>query len=168
MRKTAVVILSIGYVFTLFRVEVAGIDLLLDPVGWILVFNGLWGLGKREKGRFRAGWITSLGLVALSAAQLFVKQGRAVLFLAGLNSALQLALFGFMLWDFYKLALREQKLPKVLPWLTTFIPAGAGAVLQFVAVLLPFAAPLPGVMAIVLGLPLVVGLLRLAALFGDR
>lgn len=93
--KTAVAILLAGFVFAFFQLPFAGIDLLLDPVGFLLVFNGANGLRKLAgaEGRgFGPACGVALALVALTAVQLFAG-GAVADVLPALRGGLEAALF---------------------------------------------------------------------------
>ncbi len=49
MRRIAVGILLVGFVFVFFRLAVLDIDLLMDPVGFLLLFNGVRALQKIQR-----------------------------------------------------------------------------------------------------------------------
>lgn len=98
MRKTAAGLIAAGFVFAYFSLPLFGIDLLLDPVGYVLVFNGLRVFQKRGRA-FGVAVFWCLGLVALSAAQLFVG-GAAAGVLQPLRTAADLVLFLLMIGGF--------------------------------------------------------------------
>lgn len=76
MHRTAIGILLIGFVFIFFRLDFAGVDLLIDAVGFLLIFNGANALrrieGKDGNGKlFGCAVPLSVAMVATSAIQLF-------------------------------------------------------------------------------------------------
>ncbi len=81
-----------GLVFALCSVRVGGMDVLVDAVGWLLVFNGLRPLEKPGGGVGPRG-LLCLGLLALSAAQLFLVSGGLAGWLYLLRMALEAGLF---------------------------------------------------------------------------
>lgn len=93
MRRTALIIMTAGFLFLLdtASITVAGIDLLLDPVGFLLIFNAVRPL-KKYGDRFGPCIPLSLALVALSAVQLFLTAGLAAAVVAALRYAGQGAL----------------------------------------------------------------------------
>lgn len=70
MQKIAVGIILFGLAFTFFSIFFAGIDILIDAVGFLFVFNGTWALRKKVP-LFAKAACLSLVLVVVSSAQLF-------------------------------------------------------------------------------------------------
>lgn len=99
MRKTALLILLVGFIFVSFSVPFMGIDLLLDPVGWLLVWNALRALRLKDR-VIGASVPVALVLVPVSALQLFLATGTLSLVLALLQAGLEAALFLLMLRGF--------------------------------------------------------------------
>ncbi len=90
--RNAVIVMLAGFVFATFSLRVAGFDVLLDPVGWLLVFNGVRPIEKPGGGLgLRA--ILCLGLLALSAAQLFVAAEGVAIVLLLLRDVLEFLFF---------------------------------------------------------------------------
>ena len=102
MRRNAVGIMLAGFVFALFAVQVGGIDLLLDAVGWLLVFNGLRPM-ERPGGGVGPRAALCLALVAVSAAQLFLTAGTPELVAYVARMALEAAFFLLMMLFFYRM-----------------------------------------------------------------
>lgn len=101
MRKTAILILLAGFVFTSFAVEAAGIDLLIDSVGFLLAFNGMRGLARAQPG-FAPGGAVCLGLVAVSALQLFCS-GAVLAALSVARALGEAALYLLLLRGFWRM-----------------------------------------------------------------
>lgn len=78
MRRIAAGITLTGFVFAFVTLPFQGVDLLLDPVGFLLVFNGQRAFGKGYGG-FKLSQLGALLLMAFSAVQLFVAGGFFVL-----------------------------------------------------------------------------------------
>lgn len=102
MRKPAIALLLAGAVFTVFTVPFAGIDLFIDAVGFLLMFNALRALRLLEPG-FGPGAFLCLVLVPVAALQLFLGgvAGAALWLLRGLAAGVLCLLmargFGCML-----------------------------------------------------------------------
>lgn len=90
MRKVSAGIILAGFVFVFFALPFAGIDLLIDAVGFLLIFNGVRPLARLNRA-FRPCPALSLGLTAVAALQLFTA-GWAALCLGLLRAAGQAAL----------------------------------------------------------------------------
>ncbi|MDL2254151.1 hypothetical protein LJC49_08835 [Ruminococcaceae bacterium OttesenSCG-928-I18] len=90
--RNAIGILLAGFVLALFTIELAGIDILLDAVGWLLVFNGVRPL-ERPEGGIGPRAALALGLVAVSALQLFFTEGMPAVVLAGARAGLEIVFF---------------------------------------------------------------------------
>lgn len=71
MRRVTAGLMAAGFVFVFFSIPVAGVDILIDAVGFLLVFNGLRPLAKLHP-HFRFSPAVSLFLVVVTAAQLFL------------------------------------------------------------------------------------------------
>lgn len=166
MQKTAVGVMLAGFVLAFFSIEAFGMDLLIDAVGWLLVFNAARALAVWDKGFKPASWL-ALGLVGVSALQLFFMAGALALVLGVLRVAGQAALFLLLAGGFARLfAAGGQKrlapVARAVFWLgaaccaamllPASVPAGlslAAAVLLtcsqiFMVFLLFFACILPG------------------------
>lgn len=98
MRKTAIVLMCVGFVFIYFTVPVAGVDLLIDAVGYLLIFNGAWAF-RLTNISFKIGALTALGLVPVAALQLFIS-GNAGSILELVRNILTFALLGFLMHAF--------------------------------------------------------------------
>lgn len=101
MQPAAIVLMIAGFVFAFFSVPVnlgglQGFDLLMDPVGWLLVMNGLRGL-KPGKKAFRVEKLLCLALVMVGVLLLIlgsISAAQQVLPLLG--AVLQLLLYGLL------------------------------------------------------------------------
>ncbi len=94
MQKTALWVVFGGFCFVFLAVPVAGLDILIDAVGYLVVFNALRFLGKLYPGRcFKVSAVLSLVLVAVCAPQLFIKEGSLVLWLAAARAGLEIGLY---------------------------------------------------------------------------
>lgn len=107
MRKTAILILLAGFVFVFYSLEFMGVDLLIDAVGWLMVWNGVRALHKRD-GVFRLSVIFSLMLVPISALQLFFT-GPVVFLLWALRYACELLFYFTMMQGFCRLLCTENR-----------------------------------------------------------
>lgn len=137
MRKTAQGIMLAGFVFVFFALPFAGVDLLIDAVGFLLVWNGLAALQKLDK-TFGAAPLVCLALVAVAAAQLFF-EGAAAQVLRAVRVAGEVVLYWQMLKGFARQApKRAVPLPAWLFWCGFAVCAAAG-LLYFAGL----AAPLP-------------------------
>lgn len=123
MRRTAVGIILAGFVFIFVRIRLLGIDILIDAVGFLLLFNGaraLLKIGRAEAaglladapaGQAPAGLglgaaqPCAIALVFVSALQLFLTGG-ALTVMGLLRAVLEIALFLFLLRGFGPLARR--------------------------------------------------------------
>lgn len=140
-----------GLVFAFGTLQVAGIDILVDAVGWLLVFNGLRPLEKPGGGIGPRAFLC-LGLVGASATQLFsLGAGPAWLFLL-LRTVLELALFLSLVGLFGRL-LAAFGWEKAQAWFTlAFVLNAALGLLLAGALLLGLALPSPyGLLLTVLG-----------------
>lgn len=70
MYKTPTVLVLVGFAVVYFTIPFLGIDILIDAVGFLLVFNGLLAL-KRQQRLFLFAPQCSMVLVVAAAAQLF-------------------------------------------------------------------------------------------------
>lgn len=106
MRKTATLLILVGLLFTTLTLPFSGIDLLLDPVGFLLIFNGARPLAKYGD-RFGPCVPLSILLIAASAVQLFLTGTPLVV--AGLLRALaEAALYLLLLRGYARLARRRK------------------------------------------------------------
>lgn len=71
MFKVPVALLIAGLCFTFFSLTMMGVDLLIDAVGFLFIFNGLLHLRRKWTG-FWAGPLCSILLVGISSLQLFL------------------------------------------------------------------------------------------------
>lgn len=94
LRRTATGIILAGYIFAVFRVSFGGVDLLIDAVGYLLVFNGAKALRKRN-GKFAGAPVMALGLVVVAAIQMFAL-GMMALVLAMLRCVADVLLYLFL------------------------------------------------------------------------
>lgn len=102
MRRTALAIMLAGFAFTFFSIPAAGIDLLIDAVGFLLVFNSLRPLKKLWPAFGPSPWVC-LFLVAVSALQLFFT-GEVSLVLTVLRAAGECLLFVFLARGLFAMA----------------------------------------------------------------
>ena len=157
--RNAVGILLAGFVFALFSFTVFGIDILLDAVGWLLVFNGVRPL-ERPEGGIGVRASLCLGLVVVSAVQLFFTGGAVALLLLGTRAALEVALF-LLLISLFRNLLASYGRARLAAVLTGLLALSA-AVSPFpllLAVVLPGAVQVLQAVALGVHLLLVVGLL---------
>lgn len=109
VQKTAVAIALVGFVFAFLTVPFAGIDLLIDAVGYLLVFNGLHGLVKLHgTGALRAARAVAAILIAVCAVQLFFT-GTVAGALALVRHLAEAILFGCMAPGFYRVLKNQQQ-----------------------------------------------------------
>lgn len=114
-----------GFVFVFFALPFAGVDLLIDAVGFLLVWNGLAALQKLDKA-YGAAPVVCLMLVAVSAAQLFFR-GTAGQALQAVRVVGELVLYWQMLKGFARCApKRAVPLPARLFWCGLAVCAVAG------------------------------------------
>lgn len=107
MRKAAVGILLVGYVFVIFALPAFGIDLLIDAVGFLLIFNAARALRRTEPAFAFAPWV-ALALVVVSALQLFLS-GAALVALAILRGLGEGLLLGLLARGFGRMLAAEGK-----------------------------------------------------------
>lgn len=107
MRKTALAIMLVGFVFVFFSIPLAGIDLLIDAVGFLLIFNGVRPLEKTLPGFGKASWCAIL-LTVLAAVQLFFG-GTVYLVLSLLRAAGEVLLFLWMMRGFARMLQSENR-----------------------------------------------------------
>lgn len=130
MRRTAVGIILAGFLFIFVRLSFLGIDILIDAVGFLLIFNGARALQKIGRAQtdgllkpgatpvqepaplpatfgFGAAQGCAIALVFVSALQLFLT-GVPLTVLGILRAALEIALFAFLLRGFGPLARQER------------------------------------------------------------
>ncbi len=100
MRRTAILIMMVGFLFAYFSLEVAGIDLLIDAVGFLLVWNGVRVLARQENGFGFSGPVC-LALVGICALQLFF-DGTVGQVLAVLRAVAEVVLYAMMLRGFWR------------------------------------------------------------------
>lgn len=95
MRRIAIAVMLAGFLFTTLSIRAAGIDLLIDAVGFLLIFNAARWLAKLGD-RFTPCIPLCLGLLAVAALQLFL-QGTALAVLGAVRAAGEAALY-LLLW----------------------------------------------------------------------
>ena len=103
MRRTAFLILLAGVIFVYFSIPFMGIDLLIDAVGFSLLFNAIRPLRKTRQG-FAIADSLCLGLVLVSALQLLFF-GIPSIVLASLRALLETLVFCMLaggLWQMLK------------------------------------------------------------------
>jgi hypothetical protein len=145
MRKMALGIILAGCVFITFALYFAGIDLLIDAVGFLLILNGAHTLTKYGD-RFGPCVPLCLGLVVVAALHLFF--GGAAGLVIGLARACgESALFLLLA---HGLALLPTVRPRPVPRIAARVAAAGGAV--FVPATALFSAFCPGAAADVLGI----------------
>jgi hypothetical protein len=110
VHKTAMAIFLTGLVFSFFTAPAFGIDLLLDPVGFLLIFNAMNTLRKLAGGNVGAGYFKvamfiSIALILLSTVPIFFdgEVGQAAL---TLRPALETVLFAMLLLGYASPALQ--------------------------------------------------------------
>lgn len=169
MRKTAILLILAGLVFAFFSLPFEGIDLLIDAVGFLLVWNGVRALQK-QTGQFAFGPVCSGALVVVCAAALFVPAGLAANLLLLTRGVLEAALILFLMLGFGRLAKEaaqtlDAALAKVAPGL--FV---AGWAVYLAAALLPGSLPPPlaGGVLLVARVALCLLLVRYAVVFGGN
>lgn len=101
MQRIALLVIFSGFCFAYLTIPFAGIDLLIDAVGFLVVFNGLRFLGKLYQPHFRGGKLASLVLVVVSALQLFLKEGLAAGTLAYVRAGMEVLLYFYLLLAFW-------------------------------------------------------------------
>ena len=92
MQKTAVGVMLAGFVLAFFSLYAFGLDLLIDAVGFLLVFNSARALAVWAA-PFKPASAVALGLVAVAAAQLFFMSGVPAVVLGVLRGAGLAALY---------------------------------------------------------------------------
>ncbi len=102
MKKTSIMILLAGFVFIYFTLPFSGIDLLIDAVGFLLLWNGLRGLQKAGVNTGLAAPLCLL-LVLVASGQLFVG-GAFYTVLTVLRSLAEAVLLFFILQGLLPLA----------------------------------------------------------------
>ncbi len=109
--KIATGLILAGLVFVFFTVPFMGIDLLMDPVGFVFIFNGARALARLAqaaagpgggKTAFGPAWVLALVLLALSLPQIFVAGGPAATVLGIARIVLQAALCLLLAAGFYR------------------------------------------------------------------
>ncbi|MDL2324229.1 hypothetical protein LJC61_03635 [Ruminococcaceae bacterium OttesenSCG-928-A16] len=117
MRRIAAAIVLVGFAFAFFTLPFAGVDILIDAVGFLLVWNGVRALQKKDA-VYRFAAPCSLVLVAIAAAQVFlgggvaayaVQSGLAGWVLQGLRLAAEGLLYWQLLAGFARLAKAGQR-----------------------------------------------------------
>lgn len=110
MRKTAVAIILFGLLFANVTLLFSGIDLLIDAVGFLLVWNGIVALQKVDPVYGKSS-ITSMVLVVLAVAQLFFTDAQSTIFM--ILFLLRIVAEGILCWQvlngFGKLAVQWSK-----------------------------------------------------------
>lgn len=162
MRRTAIAIMLVGFVFVFFSVEFRGIDLLIDAVGFLAIFNAVRPFEKTMPGFGKSTWC-AIALTVLAAGQLFFG-GTVYLVLSLLRAAGEILLFLWLMRGFAQMLVRDgrrQLAPLVYGAFALNVAASAfGAVLLFV----PLAGLAVTIVLAVVHLLLVALLLRLALL----
>lgn len=100
MRKASIILILGGFVFVLFSAPLLGLDLLIDAVGYLFIWNGLRMLQK-ESPFFRLAIFFALILTGVAAVHLFLPNN-IVLFFIWLIC--DLFLYVFMFRGFFILA----------------------------------------------------------------
>lgn len=110
MRKTAVAIILLGLLFANFTLLFSGIDLLIDAVGFLLIWNGVSALQKVDPVYGKSG-VISIALVVISIAQLFLTNTQSIIFM--ILFLLRICAEGILCWQvtvgFSKLAVQWEK-----------------------------------------------------------
>lgn len=107
MQKIAVTIVAVGFVFVFYSLPAFGIDLLLDPVGFLLIWNGLRALRKRTSA-FSIACVSSLLLIFVSSLQLFVSE-ITLFWVSSVRILGMLALFASVSWGYGKYLINTEK-----------------------------------------------------------
>ncbi len=136
MTKTALIILVIGYVFVFFSIPFLGVDILIDAVGFLLLFNGYRAFRLLDKS-FKGAASVSLALVVVAALQLFVS-GTAALILLVLRQIGMALLYVFTARGFVYLF---NKIDKKSFSMVIRLVFGAALLLVAVQFALQFTAP---------------------------
>lgn len=119
MYKVPVALILAGFLVVFLSLPLLGTDLLIDAVGFLLIFNGLLPLQKQTH-LFALAPATSLALVIVASAQLFAGGWFAGL-LAILRFILQTALYIQMLRGFALMARQKSALGF---WRTAWVVLG--------------------------------------------
>lgn len=110
MRKTAVAIILLGLLFANCTLLFSGIDLLIDAVGFLLIWNGVSALQKVDHVYGKSS-VTSIILLVLSIAQLFFTNPQSIIFM--ILFLLRVCAEGILCWQvingFCKLAVQWEK-----------------------------------------------------------
>lgn len=93
MLPAAIGLLLAGFGFTFFSVTVGDLDILIDAVGFLLVFNGVGALRKANKGLFGGTAPVCLLLVVVACLQLFLPFGAMRVILLEARAALEAILY---------------------------------------------------------------------------
>lgn len=103
MRRTAVSIIIAGLVFVYFNIPFAGTDILIDAVGWLVVWNAVRALQKIDKVYYFAPQ-AAFALIIVSAFEMFASGG--MLRIAVISaSILELVFWAMLVRGLYKLTL---------------------------------------------------------------
>jgi hypothetical protein len=93
MLPAAIGLMLAGFGFIFFTVTAGDLDILIDAVGFLLIFNGVLALRKTHKKLFGGACLLCLPLVAVACLQLFFIFGTAPLLLLGLRAVLEALLY---------------------------------------------------------------------------
>lgn len=137
MKKTAIMLMLVGLVFAFFTLPFSGIDLLIDAVGFLIVWNSLRALRLTSSAFATAAWLC-LGLVGLSAAQLF-SSGLAYTAVTNLRLLLEVPFFLLLLKGFLSLASAAGLAKFRLPLLAVFSLYAIASLLLMTTLYLPAA-----------------------------
>ncbi|NLW79961.1 MAG: hypothetical protein GXY32_11225 [Ruminococcaceae bacterium] len=162
MRRTALAIMLVGFVFVFFSIPLAGVDLLIDAVGFLLVFNGARPLEKTMPGFGKASWC-AIALTVVSAAQLFLG-GTVYLVLSLLRAAGEVLLFLWLMRGLTQMLKKESRLRLVPLTYGAFTLNMATSALVAVMLFVPLPALAMGIVLAVVHVLLLALLLRLALL----
>lgn len=80
MRKIPFIIMAIGFAFTYYSIPFMGIDLLIDAVGYLFIFNGLW-VFRLQGTRYTLGALCAFALVIIAAFPLLFSSFASQLFI---------------------------------------------------------------------------------------
>lgn len=138
MRKTATLLVVAGFGFAFITVWLPsmGIDLLIDAVGYLLVWNGLRALQARDKVYGFAPYV-ALALVGITTAQLMVR-GTMIPVLSLVRPLAEALLFWQLFWGLRRIARAEQR--RSLPglYLATVVVGVLSCLLDIITALLFF------------------------------
>lgn len=148
MQKTAVGVMLAGFVFTFFALPAAGIDLLIDAVGFLFIFNAARAL-RGSGAAFGHAAACSVVLVAVAALQLLAGNGLASV-LGPVRAVGDAVLFVLLARGFGRLLAAGAQRRLAAPARAVFLfAAGAAVAGAALPALLPAAAVFCGIVVLV-------------------